>query len=280
MLRADQLTKTFGTVTRVDRVTFRVEPGEIFGLLGPNGAGKTTIIRILIGEVKPTGGSAYVNGRDVAGEAAAVRAGVGVVFEQHNLYMRMNVYDNLRLFADLYEAPHRRVDELIELFQLEEQRRQLVRQLSQGQKQRVLLARALLNQPKVLFLDEPTRGLDPHSAKNLRTMIKDINRRGTTVFLTTHYMEEADQLCGRVAILDRGAIVTMDAPANLKKNISTGEIKVTLMEGGSEKTVVLSREQAVTALPSLLAENELVRVHTMEPSLEEVFIRLTGRGLQ
>jgi ABC-2 type transport system ATP-binding protein len=215
-IEVQHLTRTYGRVRAVDDITFAVEAGELFGFLGPNGAGKTTTIRMLTGQLRPTSGQAWVAGCDVVTARQALKPKVGVVFEHQNLYERFSALDNLRFYAQLYGVGDGRVEAVLGQVGLLERARDVVKQYSNGMKQRLLIARALLHQPKVLFLDEPTRGLDAHVAREIRAFIGGLAQRGTTVFLTTHYIEEADQLCGRVAFLDRGRIVALDTPARLK----------------------------------------------------------------
>ncbi|MBN1438821.1 MAG: ABC transporter ATP-binding protein [Anaerolineales bacterium] len=215
-IETHELSRDFGTVKAVDRITFSAAAGELFGFLGPNGAGKTTTIRILTGQLRPTSGSAKVAGYDAVTERAELKRRIGVVFEYQNLYERMSAIENLHFIADLYGASRKRVAQVLEQVGLAERACEPIKRFSNGMKQRLLIARALIPRPQVLFLDEPTRGLDPAVARDVRSIIAGLARSGTTVFLTTHYMEEADRLCARVAILDRGRIVAMDAPAALK----------------------------------------------------------------
>ena len=226
-IEAQNLTRSYDELRAVDGISFAVEPGEIFGFLGPNGAGKTTTIRMLIGQLRPTSGRAAVMGYDVATQRQQLKPCIGVVFEHQNLYERDSARGNLRFYARLYGANQSRVKEVLQQVGLDGRSRDKVKTYSNGMKQRLLIARALLHQPKVLFLDEPTRGLDPNVARDIRAIVADLARQGVTVFLTTHYMEEADQLCRRVAIMDRGKIVALDTPANLKAAHGNGE-KVTL----------------------------------------------------
>lgn len=197
-------------------ISFDVERGEIFGFLGPNGAGKTTTIKILTGQLRPSAGRAWVMGCDVVTERDALKPQIGVVFEYQNLYQRLSARDNLNFAASLYGVPKSRVDEVLEQVGLQERANDGLKAYSNGMKQRLLIGRALIHRPAVLFLDEPTRGLDPGMARSIRQMVADLARQGITIFLTTHYMEEADQLCNRVAILDRGRIVALDAPGRLR----------------------------------------------------------------
>lgn len=234
------LTRTFDGQPAVDGINFSCESGEIFGFLGPNGAGKTTTIRMLTGQLLPTSGSASVAGFDVVTQRQQLKPRIGVVFDNQNIYERMSARENLAFFARLYRTKRARVDEVLAQVDLGERAWDKVQKYSNGMKQRVLIARSILHKPDVLFLDEPTRGLDAHIARDIRKIIIDLARDGMTVFLTTHYMEEADQLCGRVAFLDRGRIVAMDSPANLKSAY-----------GKNERT-----------------------------SLEDIFIELTGNNLR
>jgi len=210
------LTRSFNGQCAVDGISFEVEPGEIFGFLGPNGAGKTTTIRMLTSQLLPTSGTAKVVGFDIVIQRQEVKPRIGVVFDNQNIYERMSAHENLDFFARLYRIRKDRVDEVLAQVDLTGRAGDKVQKYSNGMKQRVLIARALLHRPEVLFLDEPTRGLDPHIARDIRALILNLAREGMTVFLTTHYMEEADQLSQRVAFLDKGHIVALDTPASLK----------------------------------------------------------------
>ena len=216
-IETHELSRTFGNVQAVDRISIAIPAGELFGFLGPNGAGKTTTIRMLTGQLRPTSGAARVAGCDVVTERTELKRRIGVVFEYQNLYERMSALENLNFIADLYGASRRRVSDVLEQVGLADRAREPIRRYSNGMKQRLLIARALIPHPQVLFLDEPTRGLDPGMARDVRGIIAGLARDGTTVFLTTHYMEEADRLCARVAILDRGRVVALDSPAALKQ---------------------------------------------------------------
>ena len=212
----DRLTREFDGTRAVDQISFTVEVGEIFGFLGPNGAGKSTTIRMLTGQLRPTSGSAQVAGCDIVSQRDQMKPQIGVVFDCQNIYERMTARDNLRFAARLYRVDGHRVDEVLELVGLTGSAKKRTKMFSNGMKQRLVIARALLHQPKVLFMDEPTRGLDPHIARDIRSLIVQLAGQGMTIFLTTHYMEEADQLCRRVAFLDRGRIVALDTPAGHK----------------------------------------------------------------
>ena len=225
-IQVQNLTRDYNGLRAVDSISFDVAPGEIFGFLGPNGAGKTTTIRMLTGQLRPTSGKAWVMGCDVVSERQQLKPQIGVVFEHQNVYERLSARDNLLFAARLYGVKKSRVQAVLEQVGLAERARDKVKKYSNGMKQRLLIARALLHQPKVLFLDEPTRGLDPHVARDIRAFVTDLAKQGVTVFLTTHYMEEADQLSDRVAIIDQGKIVALDTPARLKA--AHGDEKTTL----------------------------------------------------
>ena len=215
-IEVKNLTREYNGLRAVDDLSFSVEPGEIFGFLGPNGAGKTTTIKILTGQLRPTSGVAKVMDCDVVDERQKLKPQIGVVFDNQNVYERMSARDNLRFYARLYRVKKARVEEMLEQVGLTGRAKDKINTYSNGMKQRVLIARALLHKPKVLFLDEPTRGLDPNVARDIRAIVVNLAKQGMTVFLTTHYIEEADNLSDRVAILDQGRIVTLGAPEDLK----------------------------------------------------------------
>ena len=215
-IEVQNLTRNFNGLCAVDDISFSVEPGEIFGFLGPNGAGKTTTIRVLTGQLRPTSGRAWVAGCDVVDERQRLKPQIGVVFEYQNIYARDSARGNLRFYSRLYGVKKERVESVLAQVGLVNRARDKTKEYSNGMKQRLLIARALLHEPKVLFLDEPTRGLDPNVARDIRSIVADLAQGGVTVFLTTHYMEEADHLCDRVAIIDQGRIVALDRPERLK----------------------------------------------------------------
>jgi len=221
-VQVENLVRDFNGRRALDGIGFTVGAGELFGFLGPNGAGKTTTIRILTGQLRPTSGRAWVMGCDVVTGRAALKPQIGVVFEYQNLYQRLSARDNLAFTANLYGVPKAWVGEALQQVGLQERANDSLKRYSNGMKQRLLIARALLHRPKILFLDEPTLGLDPNMAREIREIVGNLVKQGVTVFLTTHYMEEADQLCDRVAILDRGRIAALDTPANLKAKLGNG----------------------------------------------------------
>jgi len=222
-IEARALTRDYDGVRAVDQITFSVEAGEIFGFLGPNGAGKTTTIKMLTGQLRPTAGQATVCGYDIVSQRQQLKPTIGVVFEYQNIYERMTAAENLRFSARLYGVNGKRVEEMLRQVGLHDQARKKTADFSNGMKQRLLIARALLHRPHVLFLDEPTKGLDPGVARDIRAIVEGLRAQGVTVFLTTHYMEEADRLCDRVAILHLGRIVGLDTPQDLKKKIGQAD---------------------------------------------------------
>ena len=272
------LQKHYGAVRAVDGISFSVAEGEVFGLLGHNGAGKTTTIRMLTGRARPTAGTASVRGHDVVRERDAIKPLINAVFEDPNLYDRFSGRDNLRLFARLYGVAESRADELLAVVGLTEAARRKVKDYSSGMKQRLLVARALVNRPRVLFMDEPTRGLDPTSARELRTLVARLADEGTTIVLTTHYMEEADELCDRVAFLSQGRIVALDTPRELK--LKQGERRaVVLLRDRTEQSIRLDDPGDAARLDEWLRADRVLTIHSREGTLEDVFIALSGRPL-
>jgi ABC-2 type transport system ATP-binding protein len=286
-------------------LTFDVRPGELFGLLGPNGAGKTTTIKILCTLLLPTTGRAVVLGHDVVADPVAVRRRIGYVAGgDKGLYDRLSARDNLRYFAELHGITGRdqrvRVAELLDLVGLTDRAADRVERFSRGMRQRLHIARGLLNRPDVLFLDEPTLGLDPEVARQLRRTIADLAGQGTTVLLTTHYMHEADELCARIALVNEGRLVALDTPARLKEHVADRTVVTVAVRDLDEPTATAVRalpgvlaveidrqptEQLVTVqaadtralLPELLrhlADAAVIRVDTREPTLEDAYVSL------
>lgn len=277
-IEVEKLTRTFNGLKAVDNISFSVAAGEIFGFLGHNGAGKTTTIRMLSGQLLPTSGRARVAGCDVITDQRRLKPLIGVVSEHQNLYERMSGRENLDFAARLYGQTARRVDEVLEQVDLTDRAKDNVRNYSNGMKQRLLIARALLHRPQIVFLDEPTRGLDPVVGREIRRLILDLAQQGVTIFLTTHYMEEADQLCARVAFLSDGRIVALDTPNNLKVAHGQNAVKVTLNNGES-LSIALDGDHAGQQLGQLVSTGQVRTLHSAEATLEEVFIRIAGREL-
>jgi ABC-2 type transport system ATP-binding protein len=274
----DALTKHYATVNAVDGISLTVAKGEIFSLLGHNGAGKTTTIKILTGRARPTSGRAQVLGLDVATERDRIKPLINLVAEEQNLYERMTGRENLAFFARLYGSPASVVDELLEAVGLTVAAKRRVKTYSNGMKQRLLVARALVNSPKVLFLDEPTAGLDPISARQVRELVRSLSSKGTTVFLTTHYMEEADELSDHVAFMSSGKIVALDTPRELKLRFGNRSARV-LLRSRAEATVQLADPADASQLQQWMRNDEVLTIHSQEGTLEDVFIALAGRAL-
>jgi len=279
MISAHNLRRDFKKITAVRDVSFAVDEGEIFGFLGHNGAGKTTTIRMLTGQLRPTSGGGTIDGFDITTEQSIIKPLIGVVFDSQNLYERMTGRENLNLFADLYEIKRNRVQELIELIRLQHRGDEKIESYSNGMKQRVLIARALLHNPKIVFLDEPTRGLDPTSAREIRDTIKELARTGVTIFLTTHYMEEADELCHRVAFIKNGEIVALDTPHNLKLEYGERRIVATTTDH-EKKTFSLLDPNDIQQIASLMSNGAIQTIHSQEATLEDVFIELAGQEFE
>src|SRR5258705_7310704 len=277
-IEVEGLSRSFNGLKAVDNISFTVEAGEIFGFLGHNGAGKTTTIRVISGQLRPEPGRARVASCDVTLEQRRLKPIVGVVSENQNLYERMSGRENLAFAARLYGTDNRRVDEALDQVGLLDRAKDNVRHYSNGMKQRLLIARALLHGPRIIFLDEPTRGLDPMVGREIRRLVVELSTQGVTVFLTTHYMEEADQLCGRVAFLSEGRIVALDTPDNLK--VAHGQRSLmAILDNGESLTIVLDDEGAGKQLEKLVSSGQIRTLHSAEATLEGVFIQIAGRGL-
>ncbi len=239
VIQVADLTKFYGEILAVDHINFEVEKGEVFGFLGPNGAGKTTTIRMLTGLSKPTDGEASILGFDINSQIVQIKKHIGVVPEISNLYDELTAFENLLFMAQLYGVPksmrRQRAEDLLKTFRLHERKDSPFRTFSRGMKRALTVACALIHNPKVLFLDEPTVGLDVVAARSLRNLISNLRQQGITIFLTTHYLEEADLLCDRVAILVKGRILTIDTPLSLKaktdkKSLEEAFMKITGLE--------------------------------------------------
>ena len=272
------LSRTFNSLRAVDNISFTVDAGEIFGFLGHNGAGKTTSIRMLTGQLRPTAGHARVADCDVVTERRRLKPLIGVVSENQNLYERMSGRENLTFAARLYGTGSKRIDEALDQVGLLDRAGDNVQQYSNGMKQRLLIARALLHKPPIIFLDEPTSGLDPVVGRDIRRLVRELADQGVTVFLTTHYMEEADQLCGRVAFISEGRIVALDTPDNLKVAHGQKALEVRL-DDGQTLTIALDDPSAGERLEKLVTSGQIRTLHSAEATLEEVFIQITGRRL-
>lgn len=271
----------YGKVEALRGISFEVAPGEVLGFLGPNGAGKSTTIKILTGQLKPDAGTVRVLGADVTRDGGAFRARIGVSFEEKNLYQDLTAAENLRFFARLFGL--RKVDAmaLLERVGLGSRADDRVATYSKGMRQRLMMARALVNAPDVLFLDEPTDGLDPASSQTIRDIIREQAKAGVAVLLTTHDMWEADELSNRVAFIDKGVVHALDTPENLKLKHGKRSVRVRVREDGGvrEIEVPLSEKDAGDRLKEAIAAEGLLTIHTEEATLEQVFLQITGREL-
>jgi ABC-2 type transport system ATP-binding protein len=311
MISVDNLTKKFDDFAALDDISFEVKKGEIFGLLGPNGAGKSTTLRILSTLARPTKGTATIGGYDIVKEDTEVRKLIGIVSEKMIMYDRLTARENLWFFGNLFEIPSdvltQRIDELLDLVQLTKWKNAQVGTFSTGMRQRMNVIRALLNMPRVLFLDEPTLGLDPQSSVEIREFVKKLNREnGTTIIVTTHTMVDADMLCDRIAIIDHGKVVALDTSTNLKKLISGGDRTVLKLGLVNLTADLLETLRTLDCVQSVSEENsthvrliargddafdnvidavrrkggKIASIENLQPTLEDVFLHLTGHEVR
>ena len=311
IIEVKNLTKMFKDFIAVDDISFNVKKGEIFGLLGPNGAGKSTVLRMLSTLARPTKGTATIGGFDIVKNDNDVRKLIGIVSEKMILYNRLTAKENLWFFGSLFNIPKdiltKRIDELLELVQLTKWKNTQVGTFSTGMRQRMNVVRALLNMPQVLFLDEPTLGLDPQSSVEIRQFVKKLNREnGTTVVITTHMMVDADLLCDRIAIVDHGKIVALDTSANLKKTISGADTTIVKLEVANLTSPLIEKlrslkcadsvtQESPTALKILVHGDEafdsiidavrtgggkISSMENIQPTLEDVFLHITGHQVR
>ena len=302
MIKIHHLTKRYEKLTAVDDLSLDIEDNEIFGLLGPNGAGKTTVIHMLATLLKPTSGSASVNGFDILKDSAKVRSSIGIVFQVPSSDDLLTGYENLKVHAFLYGVPaeirEKRINDALELVGLTERKNDQVKKYSGGMRRRLEIARGLIHEPNVLFLDEPTLGLDPSSRETMWEYIqKMVKERKLTIILTTHYMEEADLLCNRIGIIDRGKIIALGTPRELKSKISGDTVRLKTKIQKADITqlknldfvrkvefidgqVVLSVDDARRNIPEILKHVEVEYVEYATPTLNDVFLKLTGRTIK
>jgi ABC-2 type transport system ATP-binding protein len=279
---AENLTYVYDELVAVDHINFSIEEGEILGFLGPNGAGKTTTVKMLTGQLKPKDGTATLLGKDVANHVEEIQGDIGVCFEITNLYEKMSAIENLNLFAALFGVKDFNVEESLERVGLSGRGKDKVETYSKGMKQRLMVARSMVNKPRILFLDEPTSGLDPTSSEAIREVIMEERDRGATIFLTTHDMLEADKLSNRVAFMNQGHIVAFDTPLNLKQQYGKRALKASIATTGGgleEREIELDKSNTPSAVQELFSKENVVTVHSEEATLEDIFIKITGRGL-
>lgn len=268
----------FGDKEVLRGVSFSIEEGEIFGLLGPSGAGKTTIIKIITGQLRPTAGSAVTDGEDAEKISGMMYKKMGMMLDSYGLYGRLSCYDNLKLFAKIYGISESRIDEALTKVGLADARKTPAEKLSKGMRGRLVLARAILNEPEILFLDEPTSGLDPTTTNRIHELILEEREKGTTIFLTTHNMAEAEKLCGHVALLHEGEIVEYGEPKEIcRKYNHQNKLQIRLYDGTCME--IGNNREAAGIVGEYLEAGRIETIHSTEPNLETVFMELTGRSL-
>ena len=272
MIKVHQISKRFGNKTALNQIEFNVDKGEIFGFLGPSGAGKTTLINILTGQLKADEGTTELLGKETKNLAPEDLAHIGLVGDSSGYYEKLSLEKNLIVYAKIYGLPNSRVDEVLEQVGLLDSKKVIAEKLSTGMRQRMFLARALLNKPELLFLDEPTSGLDPMTSQKIHRLLNELKESGTTIFLTTHDMVEATEMCDRISLLNQGDLVEIGTPRDIiQKYNKEKRVKVTFKDH-TEKVVHFEalKEQDLTTVEMM---------HSMEPTLEEIFIQLTGEKL-
>ncbi|WP_430885396.1 ATP-binding cassette domain-containing protein [Fusibacter sp. JL216-2] len=265
----------------VEDVNFSIQKGEIFGFLGPSGAGKSTTQNILTGLLDIQGGQASIDGEDVRKKSQKLFNIMGVSFEQPNVYRKLTALENLEFYADLFSVPTEDPKKLLKMVGLEDAMHKKAGAFSKGMLQRLVFCRSMLNKPKVWFLDEPTSGLDPTTASRIKDIINEKRRQGATIFLTTHNMYIADELCDRVAFINEGKIAAMDTPRDLKLKHGQKLLRVEYLEGNEliQSSLSMRKEEDKALLKKLIENGQIDTMHSQEASLEQIFIKLTGRGL-
>ncbi|MDE6386598.1 MAG: ABC transporter ATP-binding protein [Lachnospiraceae bacterium] len=269
----------FGEKEVLKGITLSAEKGEIIGLLGPSGAGKTTLIKIITGQLIPSSGNVRLEGHDMGGASGEVYHEIGMMMDDFGVYERLTCYDNLKLYADIYRVHTGRIREVLEWVGLYEDRKCPAQKLSKGMKGRLMLARAVLHRPRLLFLDEPTSGLDPATTRRIHDLIRQMQQDGTTVFLTTHNMTEAEKLCKHIALLHEGSIVEYGEPKEICRRYNHQNKLRLLLDDGTSVRLPNTRESA-EQIKEYLQNERIETMHSTEPDLESVFMELTGRSLQ
>lgn len=277
-IKVKSLVKMFANQVALEDVNFTVKKGETFGFLGPSGSGKTTTIKILTGQLAPTDGVVSVFGVPISEiNGSSYRKRIGVLTDNSSLYSRLSIFDNLKLYCSLYEIPLLRINEVLKMVNLENEQRKVVSKLSKGMLQRVILARTFLHKPELLFLDEPTSALDPVNSQHIYKGLRELNENGTTIFLTTHDMNEAELLCDRVAFLNRGKVRLLDEPKKLRQSFSNATVTVELSD--ARKVVLDKGAEGAEELYRYMASNQVVSMNSNEPTLGDIFRDVTGREL-
>ncbi|GIP45961.1 bacitracin ABC transporter ATP-binding protein [Paenibacillus sp. J45TS6] len=279
IIEVNGLVKAFGNKRALSDINFTINKGEIFGFLGPSGSGKTTTVKILTSQLQATGGTVNVFGQEIRKtNDADHKRRIGILTDNSALYERLTIQDNLEMFCSLYDVEKKRIAEVLEEVNLASERKTLVKKLSKGMKQRVMLARAMLHKPDLLFLDEPTSALDPVNTLHIHEGLRKLNREGTTIFLTTHNMSEAESLCSRVAFIHEGVIKAMGTPEELRLQHSDDSLTVTVKEEG--RMILQQNEESAGRIAGWMQAGKLLSIHSNEPTLGDIFVQMTGRELQ
>ncbi len=278
VIEVSDLQMNFGQTTALKNVSFNVKKGETIGLLGPSGSGKTTTIKLLTSQLQPTAGKIRVFGNPLMKQKEpSFLKKIGILTDNSGLYDRLSIEDNLALYCKLYDIGYERIEEVLKEVNLVDKKRTPVQKLSKGMKQRVTLARAIIHKPELLFLDEPTSALDPVNTKHIHKGLRKLNKEGTTIFLTTHDMSEADELCDRVAFLHEGEIKQLGEPQKLKVQKSVSAISLLLAD---DRVVhVQNNEEGAETICRYMSEGKLVTIHSDEPTLGDLFVEITGGTL-
>ena len=278
-ISANNLSIKFADHQVLNDISFKVQNGNIFGLLGPSGAGKTTLIKLLTGQLKQDSGYAELLGKDTRELTALEHGQMGAMMDNYGLYDRLSVYDNMSFYADIYRVSRSAIIDTLKSIGLYEARGTAVAKLSKGMKNRLSLARSLMNDAKILFLDEPTSGLDPATTKEIHNILMEQKKKGTTIFLTTHNMFEAESLCDNVALLSKGNIIEYGRPKDIcRKYNHLNKLHITLKDG--KEIMLENNSTSALEVKDYLENNMIEAIHSTEPTLETAFIELTGRGLE
>lgn len=279
IIEIQNLAHSFGDKKVLGCINLEIRKGEIFGLLGPSGAGKTTLIKILTGQLKPSGGTAKILGKASVELKGSDYGKIGIMMDNFGLYDRLSCYDNLKFFCMIQGIPKSRIGEVLQAVGLSDARKTMASDLSKGMRNRLLLARVLMGNPEILFLDEPTSGLDPMTTEEIHKLIEKEKEKGTTIFLTTHNMAEAEKLCNNVALLNEGEIVEYGPPKDICRRYNHQKLLKVHLEDGRD--IELAHDgTSIQALKLYLENGELETIHSTEPDLESVFMELTGRKFE
>lgn len=289
----ENLKKEYGNLKALKGISFKVKKGEIFGFLGPNGAGKSTALNILVGLLKASDGNSYIFQEESKNLSKKIRQKIGIVFETNNLYQRLTGRENLDFFSHLYNLKSSKTEQLLNFFDLKDAGNRQIRNYSKGMKQRLLIARALLNDPELLILDEPTSGLDPQSVEMIHQAVEDFAKQGKTVLISTHFMEEADRLCDKIAFINNGEIITITPPSELKSKFGSKQIEIVIKNKNKKELKEIlatdfikeEKERIIIELPinfdnlgkiidKINKNNEILSIHTREATLHQVFLKL------